>query len=732
MREGINPMQRMLRMRARPKILLAETYEEALDLYERFSDNVLGIISDIRFPRAGILFDQAGLEFTRLVKKSNPHLPVLLQSSDGQYAAPAAELGAHFLNKRSRRLLQDLRTFILGNLGFGDFVFVMPDGKEVGRAADLRSFETVLRVVPEESLGFHAGHNHFSNWLMARSEFEMATLLRARNVEDFENLEAMRRYLIDTLAEFRERSQSGVVADFSATKYGPDTNFVRIGSGSIGGKARGLAFVNALLRRHNVRHRFDRVRIAVPNTAAIGTDVFDTFVHENRLHRFMEMEDVDDAEVARAFLQARLPPVIHGELAAFLRLVRYPLAVRSSSLQEDSQDRPFAGIYTTYMLANNHSDLDVRLDQLCDAIKLVYASTFFRGARRYLEATGHHAEEEKMGVILQEIVGSPHGTRFYPTFSGVARSYNYYPAAQMTPEEGVSHVALGLGKTVVEGGESLMFSPAHPHILPQFPTPKDMLANAQREFFALDVGHGDAYPTLDSAANLVRCGLDVAEADGALSSIGSVYCAEDDMVHDGILRPGPRLVTFAHVLKADVFPLADVLRLLLDVGREGMGCPVEIEFAVDLSTRPMEFGFLQIRPLVSEEEFESVHLEHVDVDDAVCFSTQSLGNGRMSDVHDVVYVKPDAFDASKTNQIATEVGRVNETLRKEGRSCVLIGPGRWGTADPWLGVPATWQQISTAQVLVETSLRDFVVAPSQGTHFFQNLTSLRIGYLAVN
>ncbi len=731
MAEGINLMQRLLRMRARPKILLAETFEQACELYSKYSEHILGVITDIRFPRDGKLDPQAGLEFTRRVKEKSPDTPVLLQSSDGAHAESAAKLEAGFVNKKSPTLLEDLRNFLLSSLGFGDFVFALPDGTVVGKAHDLRSFEDMVSKTPDESLTFHALHNHFSNWFMARTEFELAARIRPKKVTDFATVEEMRKYLLGTLAEFRERSQSGVIADFSARMFDVTTSFARIGGGSMGGKARGLAFINALIRRYDLNQRFDNVHIAVPTSATLGTDVFDTFMDKNRL-RNLVTKDVDDQAIARAFLKAKIPKAVHKKLSAFLERARYPLAVRSSSLLEDSLDQPFAGVYTTHMIPNNHRDLKVRREQLCDAIKLVYASMFFRGARHYLEATSHHAQEEKMGVILQEIIGSPHGQRFYPTFSGVGRSYNFYPTARMQPEDGVAYVALGLGKMVVEGGEGLMFSPAHPNTLPHFATIKDMLNNSQRHFFALDISKPGVYPTPDANANVLRLDLEVAEGDGTLAPIGSVYSPDNNAVYDGLSRPGTRLVTFAHVLKANLFPLAEILQTVLDIGRDGMGCPVEIEFAVDMSADPMVFGLLQIRPSVYDEECPPVDFGDLDHDRALCMSSQVLGNGRICGMHDIVYVRPDAFDSAYTREIANEIGVVNERIRQAGRQCILIGPGRWGSADRWLGIPVTWDQISTARVIVEAALKDFVVTPSQGTHFFQNLTSLRIGYFTVN
>ncbi|MGD2110438.1 MAG: PEP/pyruvate-binding domain-containing protein, partial [Phycisphaerae bacterium] len=729
--EQVNVTQQLLRLRARPKILLAETFEDACELYEKYREYLLGVISDIRFPKEGKLDGQAGLQFVRQIRKEAPYLPVALQSSDTTFKPAADELRASFLDKQSPRLLGELRRFLQNNLGFGDFVFVVPDGHEVGRASDLHSFSEQLERVPAESLNLHASSNHFSNWLMARTEFELAARLRPRKVSDFADVEEMRTYLVESLAEFRERRQTGVIADFSPRRLSIPANFMRIGGGSIGGKARGLAFVNALIRRHNLRHRFDGVCIGVPSSAAIGTDVFDAFLDRNNL-RGLVARETSDARIARAFLGAKLPKNIYADLTVFLEHVRYPLAVRSSSLLEDSPDRPFAGVYTTHMIPNNHMNLGVRRDQLCDAIKLVYASTFFTAARRMLEATGRHAEEEKMGVILQELVGSELDGRYYPTFSGVARSYNYYPTGRLKPEDGVAAVALGLGKMVCEGGQSLIFSPAVPTMLPQFPTTEDLLAFSQREFYALDISHPDVYPTPDANANLLRLGLDVAEADGTLAPIGSVFSPENDAVYDGIHRDGTRLVTFAHVLKSDLFPLADVLKLMLEIGVDGMACPIEMEFAVDMNTRPMEFGFLQMRPIISQEEDVDATLSEEDANNAVCHSPMALGNGRMGAVRDIVYVKPDSFDAGQTREIAAELAEINDELLKQNRKSVLIGPGRWGSADRWLGIPVTWDQISSAQVIVETTLDDFLITPSQGTHFFQNLTSLGVGYFTVD
>jgi CheY-like chemotaxis protein len=732
--EGLDLPRQLLRMRARPKILLADRYEEAWELFSQYRDHLLGIISDIRFPREGKLASDAGLEFIRKVREQVPDMPVLLQSSDMAHARAARELGAAFLHKRSPTLLLDLREFMLTNFGFGDFVFRLPDGTEVARASDLRTMEHLLAVVPDESLRYHGSLNHFSNWLRARTEFDLAARIRPRKVTEFATPEDLRRYLIDAFAGHRRQTQRGMVAEFSRERFDAASAFVRIGRGSLGGKARGLAFVNSLLTRYDIRQRFDGVDISVPRSAVIGTDVFDAFLHDNHLHDLV-FGDVSDDRIVQAFMEAKLPPEIYSDLTAFLEQVDYPLAVRSSSLLEDSPEQPFAGVYATHMIPNNHQDVPMRRDQLCDAIKLVYASTFFRSAKLYLQATEHRPEEEKMAVILQQIVGRQYDNHFYPCISGVARSYNFYPFAHLRPQDGVAYAALGLGMMVVEGGQALRFCPTHPSVLPQLSTPDDFMNIAQRKFYAVDMTRPDDYPSPDTLAYISTLNLDVAERDGTLAPIGSVYSAENDAIYDGIFRPGTRLVTFAHVLKSGLFPLAEIIKLLLDVCRWGMNCPVEIEFAVSLNPpagQRKEFGFLQVRPLVGGRESADVTLDGVLRREMLCRSEHAMGNGRIQGIQDVVYVKPEAFDPANTSAIADQVARMNESLRQAGRPYVLIGPGRWGSRDPWLGIPVAWAQISGARVIVETNLKDFLVTPSQGTHFFQNLAAFQVGYLTIN
>jgi CheY-like chemotaxis protein len=734
MEEGLNLSHRLLRLRARPKILLAGTFEEAWDIYGQYKDSLLGVISDGRFPWKSVDREDAGVEFIRRVKYVDPHTPAVLQSTNEDLAETAHQIGAGFIHKNSRHLLSELRAFMLENFGFGSFVFRLPDGTEIGRASNLKAMLAMLRSVPVESVRHHASHDHFSNWLRARTEFGLASLLRPRKVTEFAQDEDLREYLVQAITRFRKERQRGVVADFSRRNFDASSGFVRIGGGSLGGKGRGLAFMNSILHRYRVTGRFPGVEINVPPTAVVGTDVFDRFMNNGELWEHA-LADTPEQEISRRFLAAKLPPEIYGDLEAFLELVKYPLAVRSSSLLEDSQFQPFAGVYATYMLPNSHPDLKVRLDQLCDAIKLVYASAYSQAAKSYVEATSNRIEEEKMAVILQQMVGRRYENYDYPHFSGVAHSSNFYPSAGTRPDDGIVAVALGLGRTVVEGGKVLRFNPNHTGTLPQFGTVDDWLKNSQRQFYAVDVGNPDAYPGTRDDFNLALLDLETAEQHGTLEPIGSVYSAENHAIYDGIHRPGARLVSFAHVLKSDLFPLAEILKLLLELGRRTMSAEVEIEFAVvlqDGKVAPHQFGFLQIRPLAAGYEAPDIPDEALHLEEALVATNIALGNGRMTGLTDILYVPADRFERAQTMQIAEEIGKYNRSFVKEAVNYVLIGPGRWGSSDRWLGIPVRWDQISGARVIVETDLDEFKVTPSQGSHFFQNLTSFQVGYLTVN
>jgi CheY-like chemotaxis protein len=734
-REGLNVAHKLVRMRARPKILLASNYEDAVREVLKYRDYLLGVVSDVEFPMNGELSAEAGFELARMVRDRVPDVPIVLQSSRTEFRARAQAEGFSFLRKRSPTLLKELRRFLTEQAGFGDFVFRLPDGTEVARASDLNELEERLAEVPVDSVAYHSERNHFSRWLRARTEFALAQKLRPRKVSDFPTVEDLRHDLIQSIAEYRSEQSQVLIGDFKpATFKSTDSYFLRLGGGSLGGKARGLAFVRHLLHNHRVARRFPGVRIAVPPCVVLATDIFDRFLSENNLLDFA-MHSTNDTEIRERFLAAPLPSTLRDNLLAFLAEVTYPLAVRSSSLLEDSQYQPFTGVYETFMLGNQHHDLVVRLEQLMEAIKRVYASTFSQHAKAYVRATPYRLEEEKMAVILQQVVGTVHGPRFYPDFSGVVRSHNFYPVPPMNAEDGIAAVALGLGRAVVDGGKCLTFCPRYPRNIVQFSSVEDILANSQREFWALELDH--AAQKRDPATELreVRFGLDVAEADETLHNVGSTYSNDNQVVYDGLSRPGPRVVSFAPILKHGVFPLAGILEQLMKVGEDAFGRSVELEFAVRLpegSGGPAEFGFLQIRPLVLSREGEELRMEDVDPARLVCQSAKVLGNGRIRDLQDVVVVDFHRFERAKSQEVAEGVAHLNSRLNENGTPYLLIGVGRWGSNDPWLGIPVEWDEISGARVIVEAGFRDFRVTPSQGSHFFQNLTAFQVGYFTVN
>ncbi len=732
--EGVNPAHKLLRRRARPKILLCGSYEEAWAYYENLHDFVLGVISDIEFPRGGEKDPEAGFSFAKAVKTSHPDISILLQSRDPSNKQIADELGASFLLKNSPTLLSDLRAFMKTNFSFGDFVFRLPDGTEVGRASDLRSLEEQLHHVPNESLLYHGERNHFSNWLKARTEFFLAYKLRPQKVSDYASVGDIRRYLIQCLSDLRVAQQQGSVVDFDPQTFDPFASFARIGGGSLGGKGRGLAFMNSTIYNQLLNSRFEGIEISVPPTVALGTDVFDEFMDGNDLQK-IALESDDDREIEERFLSAAFPARTANSLRQLLTLMTYPLSVRSSSLLEDSQYQPFAGIYRSYMIPNNHRDLEARLEELITAVKRVYASTFSRCAKSYMKATPYRLEEEKMGVVIQKLVGRRHGDRFYPDFSGVANSHNYYPIAPIKTTDGIASVALGLGNIVMEGGRTLKFSPSHPRRPIQFSSASEVLENSQRRFYALELP--DPGSERDHKAEFQLLHLDVSEAepDGTLQVVASTYSAENDRIYDGVSREGAKVITFASVLKHGLFPLDEILRLVLKLGDHGMSAPVEVEFAGNFTTPGsdrQEFCVLQLRPTVISHEGGELDIEDTAESDVICHSSQVLGDGVIRDVRDLVYVDIDRFDRAASVKVAAEVGSFNKDLSANGTPYVLIGLGRWGSSDPWLGIPVTWDQISGARVMIETGFKDLRVTPSQGTHFFQNLISFRIGYFTVN
>ncbi len=727
--EGKNFGDKLLRQRARPKILHARTWDEAWRYFRRYRQVLLGIITDLKFPIGGVLDERAGLTYIKRIREHEPELPILAQSSKEEFRYQVTELGAAFVNKNSRTLLQELRQFMLENFGFGDFIFRLPGGQEIARAKNLEEFRDRIATVPDKCLVYHASRDHFSNWLMARTKFRLAQEFKPLKVSDFESVEALRTFTLQRLDELATSDERGIIADFSRDDYKAHATFLRVGGGSLGGKARGLAFFDTILKNYIKPSYFPGVNIAIPRSIILCTDVFAEFMANNQLFAVV-VENLPDEELLERFLEARFPVSVEQDLRTIVARNPVPLAIRSSSLLEDTLYQPFAGIYATIMIPNSHPDPEVRFRELKQAIKYVYASTYMQGARNYIEATGHRLEEEQMAVIIQHVAGRAYGRHYYPNFSGVARSFNYYPFGDARQSDGIVNLALGLGKTIVDGGVCAQFCPAYPSVMPQFMSRKDYYANSQREFYALDLESDFLSQKVNEEVNLAHLPIKEAERHGTLTHVASTYCAEDDALYEGTFRDGLRVVNFAPILQSELIPLARILRLLMQLCRTAMNCDVEIEFAGTLGERPGDvagFHFLQVRPMVKEEGTVDLHLEQAEREDILLRSNQVLGNG-VYQVHDVVYIKSDAFDGARTREMAREVGRINAALLDAQRPYLLIGPGRWGSADPFLGIPVRFTAISGARAIVESSLPNMLPDPSQGSHFFQNLTSFQIAY----
>jgi CheY-like chemotaxis protein len=734
--EGVNLYQRLLRMRARPKILLATNFEEAWEYFSAYRNNVMGVISDVAFPlgEEGEASPSAGLDLAKRIRDARPDVPILLQSSNPDFARTAAGVSTGFLLKRSPTMLDQIRRYLTEQSYFGDFVFRLPSGEEVDRAGDLSTLLERLESVPDESIGFHAARNDFSSWLRARGEFALAYRLRPRKLSDYASVEALRDDLIESIGAYRRRQSRATVADYDPEALARSGGIMRIGGGSIGGKGRGLAFATRLIDRFGLEDRFPGVRIFVPPAVILGTEVFDEFLDASEL-RALSLHSQDEREVERRFTEARFPPEARQQLTSFVMACDRPLAIRSSSLLEDSPYQPFAGIFETIMIPNDHPDPAVRVEQLIAAIKSVYASTFSAESKAFLEATPYRLEEESMAVIIQELIGQDRDGLFFPDVSGVARSYNYYPTPPMASTDGIAAVALGLGKTVVEGSPCFRFCPSFPQHNVEFSTVEDMVNNSQRSFWALRLADRRQPAEGSRSGELELAPLHVAKEHGVLNWVGSTYSAENKAVYDGLSRAGVPIVSMAPILKHDMFPLAEILQELLRVGSIGTSSPVEIEFAVNLETpagRPAEFAFLQLRPFSSSREKETVEMGELAPGELICESTSALGHGHLDEIHDIVVVDKNRFVRSRSRECAAAVSQFNRGLVAEGRPYLLIGVGRWGSTEPWLGIPVRWSDISGARVIVEAGFKDMRVTPSQGTHFFQNLTSLNIGYLTVN
>jgi CheY-like chemotaxis protein len=735
MTEGLNEHQKTLRMRGRPKILLATNFEEAMSLYDKFKNNLLGIISDISFKVDGVIDKTAGIHFCEIVRNDNSDLPFLLQSSETENIDFAKELKVDFIDKNSKTYSIDLKNLIINNFSFGDFIFRNPISKEeILRVSDLKNLQDRLFDIPDDSFFYHISHNHFSKWLNARAIFPIAEMFKVLKPEDFKDVDEVRRYIFDAIARYRTTKGRGVIADFYKDKFDEYLIFTRIGSGSIGGKARGLAFIDSLLKRNKMVDKYDDIILTIPRTVVLGTDIFDEFMEDNNLYK-IALSDRSDEEILSNFVKGRLPFRIHEDLYAFLMVVKKPIAIRSSSLLEDSHYQPFAGIYSTYMIPNIIDDDRFMIEKLSLAIKSVYASVYFRGSKAYMTATKNVIDEEKMGIILQEVCGKQYGESFYPVISGVARSINFYPIDPEKPEDGIMNLAFGLGKYIVDGGNSLRISPRYPKKVLQLSSPEMAMRETQKYFYALDLKSDSFKPNVDDGVNILKLSIREAEADNSIKYVASTFDFESNMIRDGIHYEGKKLITFSIILNHNTFPLASIMADVLQIAQTEMNKPVEIEFAVDLDVpddEPQIFNLLQIRPIVDQGQVIKEDLDEVKIEDTILYSNSALGNGIIDDVCDIVYIRPETFEAARNTGLVEEIAMINDRFLKEGKNYILIGPGRWGSSDPWLGIPVKWPQISAARLIVESGLSHYRIDPSQGTHFFQNLTSFRVGYFTIN
>jgi hypothetical protein len=725
-------LYKVLKLRARPKILLASNYEDSLTIYNKYKDSLLCVISDMRFPKNGVLNDTAGFDLIQSIKKDFPNLPSVLQSSDPENSKYAHALKSNFINKNSESLLQDLKSFINYYLGFGHFVYRDTNGRQIAVAKSMKEFEAYLQTIPEDSLVYHSMKNHFSLWLMARGEVKIAKMINPIRVSDFNSLRELREFLIDIIRKRRREMNKGKVVNFDESVVIDETNVVSLTGGSLGGKGRGLAFINTLIYSFELGRLLPGINIKTPITAIIGTDEFDMFMERNHLWDKVKEEKNFEA-LQKLFFEGSLSYTLEKELKIFIRLINKPLAVRSSSLFEDSMSQPFSGIFGTYLLPNNNPDPDIRLRQLSEAIKLVFSSIYSKNARTYFEAINYKVEQEKMAVVIQEVAGNRYEDAFYPHISGSAQSYNFYPVAHMTPQDGFAVIAVGLGQYVVEGERAFRFSPAYPAL--DLISHKDQFKNSQVTFYAVDMAKKELNLLEGENAGLFILDISSAEKHGTIKHSASVFNYDNDTIVPGLEANGPRVINFADILKYNFVPLASTLKIVLDVVTEAFGTPVEIEFAVDLTkdeNGSASFYLLQIKPLVGSGAGYTVDPDSIYTDDLILVTKKSMGNGIICDISDLIYVEPDKFNNMVTNEMSEEIDRMNDKMMTENRSYVLIGPGRWGTKDRFLGIPVVWPQISNAKVIVEVSLPDFHLDASLGSHFFHNVTSMNVGYFSIN
>lgn len=737
-----NSANKLLRVRARPKIILAETYEEAMDAVKLHKKNLLGVITDARFPKDNEVNPSAGFELINSIKEIIPDISVLMQSEEEENQSKAKAMNVNFLDKNSPNLLYDIRRSVLDEYGFGEFVFRYANGEVLGKATDIEEFVSQVRKIPSASLYYHGLHNHFSTWFRARTAFEIAEELRSIDIRNYTDLEELRQIILYKIQAYLNKYRSGEILDFDSTKLGIENVFLKIGSGSLGGKARGIAFLNHIVKQNNLKDKYENINILIPLTFVICSDVFEDFVEENGLYDFA-MNTTDEAAIAKKFLQAELPEKIKKDLYKLIEKINKPLAVRSSSILEDSQTLPFAGIYNTYVIPNNDDDIEVRFKQLYDSIRLVYSSVFYNSPKQYAKNADLRIEEEKMAVIIQELVGRQHDRYFYPQISGVAQSYNFYPYSNMKPKDGTVSLALGFGKTIAEGGKVYRYCPAYPKKPPPYSGPKEFLEKLQNTFYAIDMVDSQDVrknnaninrATINEESCYVRLPLSEVVKSSSFKYVASTYSAENDRIIDNINLPGPKIITFASVVKHNRIKMNDIIKEILSLGRQAFGCDVEIEFTVDFpkdESEPKKFYFLQVRPMVVGRESIQTKIEKSDLENAYAVSSHIIGNCVYEDIHDIIYVKPDKFDIKKTMDIAAEISEMNKILYQEERKCILIGFGRLGTFDRWLGIPLTWSQMSQARIVMEHESETLQAEPSLGSHFYHNLTSLNMGYFHI-
>lgn len=731
--EALNPHAAAQRKRGRPKVVLARTYEEAMEIYNKYADNTLGVISDARYPKDGQIDAEAGLKLLREIRKHDEFVPLILQSAEQENKAKAEAEGFRFIDKNSKKMNIDLHKLMEEHMGFGDFIFRDPKTREeIMRIHSLKELQDNIFTIPNDSMLYHIRRNHMSRWLCARAIFPVSAFLKHVTWTKLQDIDAHRQIIFDAIVQYRRMKNIGIVAVFDRGKFDAYGHFARIGDGSLGGKGRGLAFLDNIIKRHPELQRFDNATVSIPKTLVLCTDIFDEFMDKNNLYQ-IALSDASDDEILRHFMQAQLPDSLIADFFTFFDAVKAPIAIRSSSLLEDSHYQPFAGIYSTYMIPYLDDKYEM-LRMLACAIKGVYASVYYHDSKAYMTATSNVIDQEKMAVILQEVVGKTYGDHYYPNFSGVLRSLNYYPIGDEKAEEGIASLALGLGKYIVDGGQTLRVSPYHPHQVLQTSEMEMALRDTQTRFYALDMKHTGEDFKVDDGFNILNLRVKEADKDGSLNFIASTFDPYDQVIRDGLYEGGRKVITFSGVLQQNVFPLPELLQDVQKLGAEEMRRPVEIEFACNLNAdRTGELYLLQIRPIVDSKQQLDEDLAIVPDDKCLLRSHNSLGHGVSDDVVDVVYVKTDDdFTASNNPAIARDVETINRKFLAEGKNYVLVGPGRWGSSDYWLGIPVKWPHISAARVIVEVGLKNYHVDPSQGTHFFQNLTSFGVGYFTIN